>query len=178
MLALPDGELVGRDAGRVDVVAVRVVPGVLGDAAGVEGEEVGHRLVLDVHADGVDQDEAADDPGGVAHGHLRGDPAAERRSDDEDVVQRPVAQQVQIGEGQVVDAGEPAGAVGAVPTGVHGREGVRHPGEALGEARDRGRPSAAVQDQDRPAVAGFRQGEGQAVVNDRCGVRLHARHTN
>ena len=59
------------------IEAVGVVIGVLGHAAGVEGEEVAYRLVLDQHAGGVDQDQAGDEMARVAHGHLGGDPAAD-----------------------------------------------------------------------------------------------------
>lgn len=151
-VGLSAGEFVGGEVGGVDVVAVRVVPGVVRRAARVEGEEVGDRFRSDVHTDGVDQDEAGDGSRGVAYGHLGGDPAAERGAHDEDVVQSAVAQVVQVGEGEVIDAGEPFRAVGAVPAGVHGRDGVCAEGDVPGEAGDGGRAPAAVQDQDRPAA--------------------------
>jgi hypothetical protein len=45
---------------------------VFGDAAGVQGEEVGHRLVGDVNA--VDEDAPGDSLAAVARGHLGSDP--------------------------------------------------------------------------------------------------------
>ena len=104
-----------RDIGGVDVEAGRVVPGVLGDAAGVEGEEVGDRLGLDVHSDGVDQDESGDESRGVPYGHLGGGPAAERGADDQYVAQLRVVEEVQVGEGEIVDAGEPVRGGGSRP---------------------------------------------------------------
>jgi hypothetical protein len=100
-------EFFGRDVDRVEVVAVGVVPGVLRDSTGVEGEEVGDRFRIDLHAHGVDQDETGDDSPGVAQGHLGGCPAPEGRADDQDVAQSAFPQGVQVGEGEVVDAGEP-----------------------------------------------------------------------
>jgi hypothetical protein len=79
--------LLVRYRDRVDVEAIGVVEGVFGDALGVEGEEIADRLIVDIDADGVEPDEAADASGVIAAGHLGADPTTERRTDDEDIAQ-------------------------------------------------------------------------------------------
>lgn len=154
--------------------ARRVVPGVLGHAPGIEREEVPDGLGLDVDPDGIDQDESGDGSVGVPYGHFRGDPAADRRADEQDVAQPAVVEKVQVGEGEVIDAGEPVRPVGPVPSRVHRCDGVHGPGEVGREPGDGGRASAAVQDQARPAGTGFGQCEGQVLVQGDALVRRHA----
>src|SRR5262249_45976917 len=69
-VGLPDRDLLGREGGRVDVEPVRIVEGVLGDPARVEGEEVGDGFTGNVDPGGVDQDQAGDAPAQVPHCHL------------------------------------------------------------------------------------------------------------
>ncbi len=79
--------LLRGEGGRVDVEAVGVVVGILGDAAGVEGEEVADRLSCDLHAAGIDEDKARDTAALVAQGHLAGDPSTEGGADYHDVAE-------------------------------------------------------------------------------------------
>ena len=139
--------LLRRHGDRIDIEAFGVVEGVLRDAAGVEGEEVADRLPVDQHADRVDEDQAADEPGIVARGHVGADPAADGRPDDQHVPVAFVLEQPQVGGGEVADRGEPSRAGGAVPAGMDRREHVHGAGQVRGDALHGGGTAAAVQDQ-------------------------------
>jgi len=80
------------------------VVGVLGDATGVEREEVTNGFTVNIDADSIDQDETGNAARVVADRHLGPDPAAERRTDDEDVTELVAPEVVQVRLGNVGDA--------------------------------------------------------------------------
>src|SRR5205807_5649160 len=106
----------------------RVVEGERAELGRAQRPDVDYLLAATgVDADRVEQDQAADTPVVVAEGHLRGDPAADRAADHQDVGEVEDVEQVEVRQGQVVHAVEPVRPGRAVEAGV-GRcqhEGVR-----------------------------------------------------
>jgi hypothetical protein len=127
----------------------------LGDTAGVEREEVGHGLVRYVDADRVDKDELRDSLPALAYGHLGGDPAAERRADDQHVGEVTLGEQVQVAGREVGNGGDGVGPGRPVPPRVRGQDGVHRLTEVLGDHGDGGGPAAAMQDEGGTAGAGL-----------------------
>src|SRR5216684_4035550 len=164
--------LFGRHIRRVHVKTIGVVPGVFGHASCVEGKEVADRVTIDADADGVDQDETGDQAGAVAHRHLGADPASQGGADDEDVVQVIVFEVLEVGQGEVIDSRQPGGTIGPVPARMGRGDRVHRFSEVVGDARHRERAAAAVEDEDGPPGAGFREGDFEVLVERNRGSQL------
>ena len=84
----------------------RVVERIGDELLGGEGEEVGKLDSLDVDPDRVEEHRAADALV-LTHRHLGGDPAADRRADDQHVAQIPLLEQLEVAQRDVIDPVEP-----------------------------------------------------------------------
>ena len=135
--------------------------GVLGDATGVEREEVTNGFTVNIDADSIDQDETANAARVIADRHFGPDPTTERRTDDEDVTQLVAPQIVQVRMGDVGDAREPVRTIGAVPAGVGRGDGVHRCGQMVPDAGHREGAAPTMQNQDGTSRAGLSERDGQ-----------------
>ena len=111
--------------------------------------DVGYWMPLDLDANRVDQDRAAD-PRAVQQGQFGRDPAAHRVPDYGDVPHVQPVQQGGVETGQVGDAGQSSGPGGAVETGVsrHDHPGMLACRQQVTEPGHRGQPAAPVKQED------------------------------
>ena len=162
------------EGGRIDVEAVGIVEGILGDAARIQGEEIDNRLPRDVDAGGIDEDETADSTGLVTGSHVSGDPAADGGTDDQDVLVAFVLEKLEVDARQVAYAGKPVGALSSVPARVSGDDDVHGRSEMVGNTLYGRWAAAAVQDERDTASTGLgnRDGEVGTQLDSAIGKRF------
>ncbi len=165
---LPRHLLCGQ-GGWIGVEALRIVPGVFGDATRVQCEKVTDRLARNLDAHRVDQNQARDQAGRIAHRHLGSDPTTERGADHQHVAQLKVVQGTEVHLSKVTDPGQFTWPLGAVPPWVRRGQRPRGGREMCSNGSDGHGTSAAVQDQDGSAMTGV--GDGKGNIGRRGEVR-------